>query len=182
MRIFNLDCHISVISDLTKIFTELGHEVVSWSVSGHNFLFGREPMVVEIVNQHTWMSLDKDMCDRFYDRYKDELSEYDAFLCTYPPSFSMLYEKFDKPIILQIPIRYEVPFHNDKSKWTIFNEYLRDGIDSGKILAVANSEYDKRYFEFFVERECELIPNICEYTNTDWNPKIEKFLLNLDMK
>ena len=176
MKIFNLDCHISVIADLKQIFENLEHEVTSWSISGHNWVFGKESKNVDVINPSTWMSLDKDMCDRFYDRYKDELSGYDAFLCTYPPSFSMLYDKFNKPVILHIPIRYEVPFHNDRIKWNEFNQYLRDGIDSGRIIPVANSEYDKRYFEFFVERECSLIPSLCEYTNTDWNPTIDKFL------
>lgn len=176
MKLFNLDCHVSVIADLKQIFENLEHEVTSWSISGHNWVFGKESKKLDVINPGTWMSLDKDMCDRFYDRYKDELSEYDAFLCTYPPSFSMLYERFNKPVILHIPIRYEVPFHNDKIKWDEFNQYLRDGIDSGMIIPVANSEYDKRYFEFFVERECELIPSLCEYTNTKWNPTIDKFL------
>ena len=176
MKFFNLDCHISVIADLKKIFEDLGHEVTSWSISGHNWVFDRNAYSVDVVNQNTWMQLNQNMCDSFYERYKDELSEYDGFICTYPPAFSMIYEKFKKPIILQIPIRYEVPFHNNSTKWNIFNEYLRNGIDSGMIIPVANSEYDKRYFEFFVQRECQLIPSICEYTNTTWNPVKNKFL------
>lgn len=176
MRFFNLDCHISVIADIKQIFENLGHEVVSWSLSGHNWIFGKQPNQVDIINQSSWWNLNPKMCDDFYERYKNELSEFDGFICTYPPAFSMLYEKFNKPIILQIPIRYEVPFHNNSQMWSKFNEYLRKGIDSGKILPVANSEYDKRYFEFFVNRECNLIPNICEYTNMKWTPKIDKFL------
>jgi len=182
MKIFNLDCHISVIADLKQIFENLGHEVTSWSISGHNWVFNRDPKQVEIVNQNTWMALNDEMCDLFYERYKDELSEYDAFLCTYPLTFSMLYEKFNKPIILHIPIRYEVPFHNDKIKWKKFNEYLRKGIDKGMIIPVANSEYDKRYFEFFVGRECQLIPSICDYIESDWNPINNKFLYSSRLK
>jgi hypothetical protein len=176
MRFFNIDLHISVIADIKKIFGDLEHNVDSWSLSGHNWIFNREPSKVDIVNQNTWRNLDQDMCDRFYERYKDELSKYDGFICTYPPSFSMIYEKFKKPIIIQVPIRYEVPFQRNAQKWNEFNEYLRNGIDSGMIIAVANSEYDKRYFEFFVKRECKLIPSICEYSNSDWNPIIDKFL------
>jgi hypothetical protein len=176
MKLFNLDCHVSVIADIKKIYESFGHEVTSWSVSGHNWVFDRDPKQVEIVNQNTWMSLNDEMCEMFYEKYKDELKDYDGFICTYPLSFSMLYEKFNKPIILNIPIRYEVPFHNDKVKWEKFNEYLRNGIDKGIIIPVANSEYDKRYFEFFVKRECDLIPSLCEYTNTQWSPTIDKFL------
>jgi hypothetical protein len=182
MRIFNLDCHISVIADLKKIYESFGHEVTSWSVSGHNWVFDRGVKQVDIVNQDTWRYLDDEMCDMFYERYKDELSEYDAFVCTYPLTFSMLYEKFNKPIILHIPIRYEVPFQNNDLKWNNFNKYLRDGIDKGMIIPVANSEYDKRYFEFFVQRNCDLIPNLCEYTDSDWNPINNKFLYSSRLK
>jgi hypothetical protein len=176
MKLFNLDCHISVIADLKKIFEDLGHSVTSWSISGHNWVFNREPSKVDVINQNTWRGINKNLCDAFYERYKDELSEYDGFICTYPPVFSMLYKKFDKPIIIQVPIRYEMPFFNNKNEWNLFNDYLRKNIDSGKIIATANSEYDKKYFEFFVNRECELIPSICEYTNTQWNPTKDTFL------
>jgi hypothetical protein len=176
MKLFNLDCHISVIADLKKIFEDLGNEVTSWSLSGHNWVFDKNPTQVDIINQNTWRNLNKKMCDKFYERYKDELSEYDGFICTYPPAFSMIYEKFNKPIILQIPIRYEIPFNSNPNKWNEFNEYLRKGIDSGIIIPVANSEYDKKYFEFFIGRNCNLIPSICEYTNTKWNPTKNQFL------
>jgi hypothetical protein len=176
MKIFNLDCHISVIADLKKIFEELGHEVTSWSVSGHNWVFNRQPAKVEIVNADSWRALDDKMIEEFYEHYKDELSIYDAFICTYPLTFSLLYEKFNKPIILHIPIRYEVPFQSKPEMWNNFNIYLQNGIDNGKIIPVANSLYDKKYFEFFVNRECILIQNLCEYTNTIWSPKYNAFL------
>jgi azurin len=50
MNFFNLDCHISVIADIKQIFENLGHSVTSWSVSGHNWVFGRTPDVVEVIN------------------------------------------------------------------------------------------------------------------------------------
>ena len=52
MKLFNLDCHISVIADLKKIFEDLNHQVTSWSVSGHNWVFDREPSKVDVVNQN----------------------------------------------------------------------------------------------------------------------------------
>jgi hypothetical protein len=41
-----------------------------------------------------------------------------------PPTFSLLYKKFDKPIIIVAPIRYEAPFWDKEEKWKNFNEYL----------------------------------------------------------
>ena len=91
MKFFNLDCHVSVIADIKKILESLGHEVVSYSISGHNWVFNRQPTKVDIINPNNWRQLDEDMCDSFYERYKNELSEYDGFICTYPLTFSLLY-------------------------------------------------------------------------------------------
>jgi len=176
MNLFNLDCHISVIEDLKNIFQNLGHQVTSWSVSGHNWVFNRPAKNVDIVNQHTWMGLNDKMCDDFYNRYKDELSQYDAFIVTYPPAFAKIYEKFNKPTIVQVPIRYEVPYHGNPVEWQKMNNFYRNQIDKGLLIPVANSLYDKKYCEHFIEREFHLIPNICEYTNMKYHPENDKFL------
>jgi len=176
MKFFNLDCHISVIEDIKTVFTDLGHTVDSWSLSGHNWVLNRQATKVDIVNEHTWTNLNQQMCDSFYERYKNDLSNYDAFICGHPPCFSLLYKKFNKPIISQCTIRYEVPFSNDKNKWNMFNDYLRESIDQNKLFVSANSLYDKKYFEFFVNRSCTHIPSLCEYTKTDWAPEYNKFL------
>jgi len=176
MKFFNLDCHVSVIADIKKIFKDLGHEVVSWSISGHNWVFDRNSDNVDVINQSNWRQIDSQMCDQFYERYKDYLTQFDGFICTYPLSFSLLYEKFNKPIILHIPIRYEVPFENSKEKWINFNKFLIKGIENRIVFPIANSVYDKNYFEFFTKKNCDYIPNICDYTNTLWKPTQEKFL------
>jgi len=176
MKFFNLDCHISVIADIKKIFESLGHEVVSYSISGHNWVFKRQSSKVDIINPSNWRLLDDQMCDSFYERYKDELSEYDGFICTYPLTFSLLYEKFKKPIILHIPIRYETPFESKPSEWEKFNKFLVKGIEDKMVFPIANSLYDKKYFEHFLNKDCDYIPNICDYTETTWRPERTDFL------
>ena len=176
MKFFNLDCHVSVIADIKKILESLGHEVVSYSISGHNWVFNRQPTKLDIINTNNWRQLNEDMCNSFYERYKDELSEYDGFICTYPLTFSLLYEKFKKPIILHIPIRYETPFESNPEQWEKFNNYLREGIENKTIFPISNSLYDKKYFEHFVNKSCDYIPNICDYTETSWSPQRDDFL------
>ena len=39
MKFFNIDCHISVISDIKNIFESLGHSVDHWSLSGNRCVF-----------------------------------------------------------------------------------------------------------------------------------------------
>jgi len=178
-KFFNFDLHISVIEDLKCIFKDLGHQIDSRCISGHTFVFGRPAIPMEIVNQYNWMQLNPSMCNDFYERYKDELRSYDGFVVTYPPAFSLLYEKFDKPIILQVPIRYETPFTMKPDYWKWLNEFLKKGIDDKRIILVANSIYDKKYCEYFLERECKYIFNICDYGNTypKWTGTLDKFLL-----
>jgi len=176
MKFFNLDLHIAVIADIKRIFEDLGHQVDDWTLSGHSWAMGRSPDKVDVVSATNWHSLDKNMCDAFYERYKDELSQYDGFICTYAPSFCLLYEKFKKPIITVAPIRYEAPFWDDKEKWEWLNEYLKDGIDNGLIIPIVNNKFDKKYCEIYTEREWKHIPSLCEYTEAPYNPQGDIFI------
>lgn len=176
LNFFNLDLHISVIEDVKRIFIELGHSVDSWCISGHNWVLNKTTPKVDIINSQNWMSIDESMCESFYQRYKNELSHYDGFIVTYPPVFSKLFAKFKKPIIMYVPIRYEVPYGRNSNEWENFNKFLIEGIDKEKIIPVANSLYDKKYCEYFLKREFNYIPSLCEYTNIKWEPQIDKFL------
>lgn len=164
MKFFNIDLHISVIADIRQIFQNLGHSIYDLCLSNHSFVFNRGRDTTDIINHVNWQSIDRSLCDRFYERYKNELSQFDCFICTYPPAFSLLYERFEKPIIIQCPIRYEVPFQNDKAKLDRFNSYLKSGIDNKQIILIANNRYDQRYLEESLDRECKLIPSYCDYT------------------
>ncbi len=180
MRFFNYDLHVSVIEDVKCLFSELGHTVDSRCISNHAFVFGRNPSApMAHVGQSNWRNLDRGMCSAFYDRYKDELSSYDGFIVTYPPAFSLLFERFNKPIIVYVPIRYEMPFCGNDTKLRWFNDFLRAGADSGQVSLVANSPYEKRYVEHFVGRHCEYITDVCDYGGTypKWTGSSGKFLL-----
>jgi len=170
MKFFNIDLHISVIADLKKIFTELGHEVTDKSLSDHTWVFNRTKDNVKIINGENWRNLNQKMCDDFYEAYKDELSEYDGFIVAYPCTFAMLYEKFNKPIIIVAAIRYEFPFTQSIEKWKWFNNFLTEGIKNKKIFMVANNKADADYAKAFLGTDIDHIPSLCEYTNEYHNP------------
>lgn len=179
MNFFNIDLHISVIADIKKIFKKLGHNVDDKCLSGHAFVMGRQTDTIGLglTNNNWQILLNKSFCDRFYDRYKDELKGYDGFICTYPPSFALLYEKFNKPIIIQAPIRFEAPFQNKPDELKTFIDFLQNGIDNKQIIPICNSLYEKKYCEKFTDREWKLIPNICDYTNINCMGTGNTFLL-----
>jgi hypothetical protein len=176
MKFFNLDLHISVIADVKSIFEDLGHSVDTWSISGHAHIMGQKLKKVEYINQNTWQNIDEKSIELFYKKYKNELSEYDGFIVTHTPCFSMLYEKFEKPIITIASTRYESPFHSDMLKWSKFNYFLQDSIDNGTIIPVANNKYDKKYTELFTNRTWKHIPSLCNYTKANYRGTINKFL------
>jgi hypothetical protein len=177
MKFFNIDLHISIIADMQKIFTDLGHEVVDWSLSDHTWVFNKSKASVPMLDMGRWMNLSAyQYSDEFYQKYHEVLGDYDAFIVTYPPPFALLYKNFEKPIIINNPIRYEHPFSFRKHDWEYFNDFLKDGVDSGKIILVANNLYDKKYMEDFIEREVAHIPSICDYYGEYYQPEQDNFL------
>lgn len=178
MKLFNLDLHISVIEDLKHIFSKLDHRIDNWSISSHNWVFKKETKAVEFVNQYTWKHLNQEMCRRFYERYKTELSEYDGFVVTHTPCFSLLYQYFEKPVIVVASTRYEAPFTGNYDNWTWLNNYLMELNDQGRLIAVANNQYDKKYCEAFTDFEWQHIPSLCDYTGIIWAPQKRSFLLD----
>lgn len=177
MKFYNIDLHISIIADMRKIFTDLGHDVTDISLSNHTWVFNRKKDSIPMLDNGRWMGLTPEQfSDEFYSTYKDSLSEYDAFIVTYPPPFSLLYKHFKKPIIINNPIRYEWPFSFRPNDWEKFNEYLREGVDEGYIILVANNMHDKIYMEDFIERSVELIPSICDYYDEKYVDNDNDFL------
>lgn len=168
MRFFNIDLHVAVIGDIKQIFTELGHTVDTKSLSDHSWVLGQAKSQVDVIGPN-WSAISKPLCDKFYERYKDELSGYDAFIATYPPCFAMLYEKFNKPIIVDAAIRYEHPFH-DTPRWIELNNFFQRMIDQKRLHLVANSKYDQKYCETLLNRPVTHIPNLCDYTGIKYKP------------
>jgi hypothetical protein len=174
MRIFNIDLHISVIADIKNILEGLRHTVTSWSISDSTAIMGQQKARVDCIcnelgQPEDWRHIGPEMADRFHERYRAELTGFDAFLVTYAPSLSLLFERFGKPIIVVAPIRYEVPFSNDTAKWISFNEFLRRGHDSGCVILAANNKFDQRYGELCTGRPWRHIPSYCGYTNTTYH-------------
>lgn len=174
MKFFNIDLHISVIADIKHIFENLGHQVDSKCLSGHSWVFGKQPDKTKIIDSHNWKQIDEVMCDRFYEEYGGELDQYDAFISAYPPAFGLLFEKFNKPIITVAATRYEYPFTFDSDKWKKLNTFLST---NKNVIRIANNLFDKYYCELFTEVNWDYIPSLCEYTQEKYNPNNEQIVL-----
>jgi hypothetical protein len=179
VNFLSIDQHISVCADIRYIFNRLGHTVREVSLSGHAAVINRpsgERIVPTLVGDGWCATIHGRKFKEFYELYAREFDKYDAFICCYPPIFSMLYKYFNKPIIIQIPVRYECGADCTPDLWEEFNEYLREGVDKGKIILCANNIYDQKYAEGFIKRSVRYIPSLCEYTGMSFNPVYDQFL------
>ncbi len=181
MRLFNLDLHATVIRDIADLFSEMGHTVEHWSISSHSWVHGWPVKDVDVVNQYTWRHLNESMCDRFYQRYRDELGGYDGFIVTHTPSFALLYAAFNKPVIVVASTRYEAPFSLSSRRWQWLNGSLQALSERRLICRVANNRYDQRYCELFTGLPWTHVPSYCGHVNTRWNPEFPSFLLDSRM-
>lgn len=183
MKFFNLDCHVSVIADIKDIFENLGHTVDRWSLSGHRWLFNLPPCNSPVINENNWKNIDQKMVEDFYNVHKNELDNYDAFICAYPPCFLKLFEKFNKPIIVIAATRYDYPFTNDPKRL----EWLEESLNNNKnLILIANNQFDKKYCELFLKKQWEWIPSLCDYIKIKHNPQktqsvvFSKFPIRID--
>jgi hypothetical protein len=170
MNFFNIDLHISVIEDIKTIFADLGHTVDSLCLSDHNWVFNRPRAVLKPPYDKLRMvhSMDEffnqSFCDAFYEDTKDILSVYDGFIACYPPLFSLLYQKFEKPIYTVAATRYDHPLKVDSNvAW--FNEKLFEMWKSGQLIPIANNRYDAYYCKSRTNIDFKYIPSLCSYTN-----------------
>ena len=175
MQGFTLGLHIAV-KDFLDICNKLDRKMTNWSLSDHCWVHNWNRANVDVINQYTWRNINQDMVDEFYQRYKNELNKFDFFYIFYPPVFSLLFRKFDKPIIMHIPMRFDMPFMGNVEKWQWLIHELRDGIDDGQIIPLANDKLDQQYFKNYVNREINLISGLCDYTSLNYIGDREEFL------
>jgi hypothetical protein len=181
-RLFNLDLHISVIEDVKSIVSQLygnNVEITNWSVSNHNHYIGKAGTDVKHVNQSTWRDIDMDMIKRFQDEYDTMLSTYDGFIVTHTPVFAMLYEKYNKPIIVVNSCRYDQPFCWNKNTKMLeaFNTSLQRMQASKQLIFISNNLADQEYVKERAGVDSIYIPSLCQYTNAKYNPKHNSYVV-----
>jgi len=169
LRFFNLDLHISVIEDFKDICTRLFGdriEITNWSISGHNWVFGKPSPPVDIITAQTWHSISPAMITAFQTRYGDMLQAYDGFIVTHTPVFALLYEPYGKPIIMINSCRYEQPYcwTRDVGAWESLNTKLHAMWSRGQLVAVSNNKADQEYLRVGTGIQSLHIPSLCLYT------------------
>ncbi len=186
MKIFNLDLHVSVVADFMNIVREVRPDVAvtDWSLSGHTWVFNREPTPVEIVTQSSWYHLCPDMVRAFQQKYDDFLSEFDAFFVGHVMAFCMLFEKYGKPIFAWNTCRYDLPFCFSKSLAGLeaYHACLRRLCARGLLTVHANNRGDQTYLELGTGLKTSVLPSLGRYTRMRHAPTREAFFWHVGQK
>lgn len=181
MKFFNIDQHVSVIADVAHIFKNLGHEVDDLSLSGHHWVLNK-PKPKIMLSDGTQLTCSgvcsQEVCDKFYEQNKEELDKYDGFIACYPTEFALLYEKWNKPIIIVNCIRYDHPNTFNPAIRDRLNNFLKLRHEQGKLYYVCNNKGDLFYTNYFTGINGMHIPSLCEYTNAKYTGTKNKFVIH----
>lgn len=172
-----MDLHISVIADFKTACPDV--EVVDWCLSGHAWVMKRNQDNPEHINPSTWKYLNEDMIQKFQTKYDSFLKTFDMFIVGFASSFAMVYEKYNKPIIMMNAVHYDIPFCFTKDirmlvKW---NECLDRLNRRGLLTIVSNNRAHEEYTRMGCGIAPIYVPSLCLYTNTTYTPTRPTFLL-----
>lgn len=176
MKFFCMDLHISVIADFKSANPDI--EVVDWCLSGHAWVMKRKQEYPKIINPNTWKNLDIGMIKRFQDTYDPFLRTFDGFITGHVSTFAMVYEKYNKPILMINSCRYDIPFcwSNDMGMLQKWKECLHRLNSRGLLTIVSNNKADQLYTKLGCGLHPQYIPSLCLYTRTQYNPTQPTFL------
>ena len=171
-----MDLHISVIEDFKNLFPDF--DFTHWCLSGHAWVFNQQKFSPKFINPNTWKNIDEEMIIDFQNEYDSFLSSFDGFICAHPNVFAMIFEKYNKPIILINSCRYDIPFCWSRNFDMLqkYKECLHRLENKNLLIAVSNNKADQLYTNVACGINTHHIPSLCDYTGMKYNPTKNTFL------
>jgi hypothetical protein len=169
-----MDLHISVIADFKSANSDI--EVIDWCLSGHAWAMNRAQDCPKYINPTTWKDLNFDMIRKFQNEYDSFLATFDGFITGHVPAFAMIYEKYNKPVLMINTCRYDLPFCFTKN--TVMLEQFHECLErmKNRIQIVSNNRGDQAYTLAGTMIQPLYNPSLCLYTNARYIPIRDTFL------
>lgn len=175
--IWSSDFHIAGPADVKDVLRNWGSGVTirDESLSGHCQLTDTCASKLTVLNSTNGITLGpcpNEFKRKFWHEYRNNLLflDVDAFLVTYAVGLAELFMGFDLPIIIVVPVRYEVGRLSTQS-WRRLNENLRNIASDRRNTLAANNKYDLEYLKHFTGiQNVRYIPNFCGYTKYTYKP------------
>lgn len=177
MKAFCMSVHVSVIQDLKTAYPDI--EIVDWCMSGSAWIMRRKIDVPNVINSKTWKEITPVMISNFQKEYDSFLRQFDMFIVAHPSVFVMIFEKYNKPILMLNTTRYDLPFCNsrDLKNLEIYRDCLRRMVKNGLLHIVSNNRADQYYLKKGCGLDSVVIPSVCLYTNIQYTPTKSQFML-----
>lgn len=169
-----MDAHICVISDFKSANPDI--EVIDWCISSHAWVLGRTIDNPKFINHYSFHRINERMIEEFQEEYDSFLKQFDGFIICHVPAFAMIYEKYNKPILMINSCRYDLPFCQTKDYDMLqkFHECLTRM--QSRIIIVSNNLSDQAYTYAGTGIKPLYNPSLCLYTNVKYNPIKPTFL------
>jgi hypothetical protein len=181
LKLFNLDLHISVIEDIKDICQRLfGNqvEITNWSISQHNWVFDKPTPPIEAITAANWKTFSHQHIQSFHKAYDDWLSTFDGFVVTHTPVFAMLFEKYNKPILIVNTCRFDQPFcwFKNPAMEEALTKTLRRLTQSGQATLLSNNYADQWYLQRKTSIPSKVLSSLCLYTKALYVPTKDTFV------
>ena len=176
MKAFCMDVHISVIADFKGTCPEV--EVVDWCLSSHAWVMKRPQDKPAHINAATWQGINPTMIQRFQNEYDWFLRTFDFFIVGYASCFAMVFEKYNKPVLMLNAVRCDLPFcwTRDYGMLGKYKECIHRLNNKKLLTIVSNSKADQMYTAASLGVRPIHIPSLCLYANIRYNPVRPTFL------
>lgn len=186
LTFFNLDLHVSVIEDVKTIFHALfpNVHILDWSISGHSHLFSHAlEHGNKVLSTHNWRMFDMMTVHHFHAEYHNLLKRFDGFIVTHSPIFAMLFERYNKPVIIVNSCRYHQPlcWTKQSSMHRLFHDCLVRLAQKKLLTIVHNNVADMLFFQRRVPLPdtCQYyIPSLCAYVRLSYTPQRPHILVD----
>lgn len=177
MKAFCMSVHISVIQDLKTAYPDI--EITDFCMSGAAWIMKRQVDVPKIINHMTWKQITPQMITAFQSEYDSFLQQFDMFIVAHPSVFVMIFEKYNKPILMINTTRYDLPFCNsgDINNLKLYRNCLQQLSTKGLLHIVSNNHADQYYLLKGCGLPSIVIPSLGLYTNVQYKPIKPQFVL-----
>ena len=171
-----MDLHIAVLEDFKVVCPQV--KLTEWCLTRAGTIMGKPLAFPIAINYKTWSHITPKMIEEFQREYDGFLRSFDGFVVGFASVFAMVFEKYNKPIIMLNAVRYDLPFmySNDMQMRAQYHACLYRLHNAKRLWMVSNNRCDQSYTAKGLGLTPRYIPTLGTYTGMKYTPSKETFL------
>ena len=177
--VWNMDIDIEPIRDIKHVLSNVTDvKFLDKSLSPRCWVTDTCPDNVRVVTRQNIRELGDDVKKQFLEEYETdaEFSMVTHFLCTAPVATCELFMSLGKPLILYLTGRYEDGRYA-VTRWRQWNTNLQTIQKDSSNVILSSNVYDSKYLEHFTGIHSKVLPPVCSYVTSSYNPSRFEYLV-----